>query len=232
MRLMTVTIFLCAFVQILSADAILNFSGLQNGEDVLDFYYSDAGSGSYGDNGTDYQIEFKQGFQIRVTGSYGTILANLPDGAPAAVGLVSSSEWVNNFASPFTSFSFDYSSPTSVQASVDVRSNIVGSGTLLGSVTLSATGTNCGDSTAQFSCWTHVTVPFTGEAQSVVFRNAENNSVYFTNLTFGTATLSSSSAVPEPSSGSLAVLGIAVALGASYYCASRRNRAETPLRME
>ena len=110
-----------------------------------------------------------------------------------------------NYAPGFTDgFSFYYSSST--DAFVNVYSGENATGTLLGSIHLSAQAFDgcSGDPTGQFCNWTAAGVAFAGTAKSIDFGGTVNQTGY-DNITFG----SSIPTIPEPSTYALMALGLA-----------------------
>jgi hypothetical protein len=162
----------------------LDFEGLQDQEDILEFY--NGGTGSLGSSGVDYGISFVEGAQALIdsdaggTGSF----ANEPTADTIAFWLTGSDLLMNVVGGFDTGFSFFYSSKT--DATVTVYDAPDGGGSALGTIDLSAQyNIGCGgDPTGDFCNWTAGGVAFTGTALSVSFSGTANFTAY-DNITFG-----------------------------------------------
>ena len=97
---------------------------------------------------------------------------------------------------------FWYSTPQAVSEAVQAYSGLSGTGTLLGSYDLAASG-------ASYDVWTQAVFNFSGTAQSIVLTN-----------TAGVAAFDNISSVPEPGSLSLMLAG---ALGLGFMARRRRG---------
>lgn len=96
--------------------------------------------------------------------------------------------------------SFFYSSNDAVTDAVQVFSGDAGTGSLLGSFSLTVNAaTGCADS--PFCHWSLATINFNGLARSVRFSNAAADNVVFDNLTVNV--------VPEPGSALMVAIGLA-----------------------
>jgi hypothetical protein len=185
-----------------AAPIVLNFEGVGSGAAILGFY--NGGTDSQGHSGTNYGISFGSnalGLVDSDAGGSGNF-ANEPS-ASTVMFFTTGSAILNNAAGFDTGFSFYYSSSTN--AVVNVYSGLDASGTLLGSINLSAqSGTNCsGDPTGTFCNFTAVGLSFAGVAHSIDFGGTVNQ-IAFDDITFGAATPGGT--VPEP--GTLALLGL------------------------
>ena len=164
----------------------LDFEGLKNQEDVLEFY--NGGVGSIGSSGVDYGISFTAGAQALidsdVVGPTGGDFANEPTGDTVAFWLTGSDLLMNVAGGFDTGFSFFYSSST--VATVTVFDALDGGGNSLGTIDLLAQhNIGCeGDPTGVFCNWTAGGVAFTGTALSVSFSGTANFTAY-DNITFG-----------------------------------------------
>jgi len=123
---------------------------------------------------------------------------------------LNSNNAILNVAAGFdTGFSFFYTSSTA--ATVNVWSGLNATGTLLGSINLSAQyANNCsGDPTGGFCNWTNAGVAFAGTAMSIDFGGTANQTGY-DNITFGSA-VAGGGGVPEPSVWALMISGFGMA---------------------
>jgi hypothetical protein len=196
---------------------VLTFEGLQNNEEILDFY--NGGTGSLGSAGTNYGIQFTNGALALIdaddggSGNY----ENNPSGSTIAYFLSSNSLVMNVAAGFSTGFSFFYSS--SVVGAVTVWDGLNATGTMLAQIILAANWQdNCPaygpGRTGGYCNWDAIGVAFGGTARSVDFAGGAN----FTG--FDDITLNSSTpGVPEPASMILMASGLAAA------AAARRRRA-------
>jgi hypothetical protein len=193
----------------------LTFEGLKDQEQILDFY--NGGTGSAGSSGTDYGISFGNSALALIDSDAGGNgnFANEP--SPSTIAFFNSGgDLVMNVPAGFTTgFSFFYTA--AFPGSVAVYDGLNATGTLLGTVPLSAQSSSCGaggDPTGSaYACWDPIGVAFAGTAKSVSFAGAAAF-IGFDNITLGAA-----SPVPEPAS--LTMLGVGLA-GAAI----RRRRAQ------
>ena len=192
----------------------LTFEGLQNLEQILEFY--NGGTGSLGSSGPNLGISFGSSALAVIdsdAGGSGNI-ANEPSGDSVAFFL-DGGNLIMNYAAGFdTGFSFFYSSAAA--GSVTVYDAVDGGGNVLGVVALSAQfNDNCsGDPNGQFCNWTAVGVGFAGIAKSVSFAGSANQ-VAFDNITFG-----DDDPLPTPEPASLLLLGA----GITGLAVARRRR--------
>jgi len=139
--------------------------------------------------------------------SNGDGLGSLPNGdyyanAPTPLGTASAqldgvyntTAFMNVAGGVEGALSFFYSSPVDVTGAIKAYSGLNGSGTLLGTFDLVATD-------SAYSVWTPVTFNFTGTAQSFDLTGTAN-----------TVGLDNISAVPEPMTAPLALIGLALPL--------------------
>jgi len=177
----------------------LDFEGLQNSEQILNFY--NGGTGSLGSAGPNYGISFGLNSLALIDSDNGGTgnFANEP--TPKTIAFFQSGPGnLMNVAAGFnTGFSFYYSSIRT--GSVTIFDGLNGTGTQLAQINLGVNwkNNNCqGDPTGAFCNWDPIGVSFAGTAKSVLFAGAANQ-VAFDNITLGSNTPGPVS-VPEPSS--------------------------------
>lgn len=184
---------LCAMSAASAAVVTLDFEGLENNEQILNFY--NGGTGSLGSSGVNYGIVFGTNALALVDSDAGGggNFANEP--SPSTIMFFLSGSAVLNYAPGFdTGFSFWYST-TTFSGSVNVYDDINAGGNLLGTISLSALGTSCvGDPSGSFCNWAIGSLAFNGTAKSIDFGGTVNQ-VGFDNITLGSV---NPSEVPEP----------------------------------
>jgi hypothetical protein len=201
------------------ASLLLTFEGLQDQEDILSFY--NGGSGSLGSTGPDLNIEFGASALavIDADAGGGGNFANEP--SPDTVGVFLGTDTViMNVLDGFGDFfSFFYTS--FVPITITVYGGVDGTGSILGSVSLPAQGTEfngceaSGDPTGQFACWDPGSVSFLGIAHSVRYEG-QGNFTGFDDIELGS--VPDDPSVPEP--GLVSLLGV----GLAFIAARRRAR--------
>ena len=187
-----------------SAAIVLDFEGVGNQANINNFY--NGGTDSLGNSGINYGIAFSTatlGIIDADAGGSGNF-ANEPSPSTVMFFLDANNAVLNAAAGFTTGFSFFYTSSTA--ASVNVWSGLDATGTLLGTLNLTAQYTdNCvGDPNGTFCNWTAVGVGFSGTAKSIDFGGTANQTA-FDDITFGSVT----PGVPEPSTYAMLALGLA-----------------------
>ncbi len=206
------TILLLATLMLIGALAanagtvVLTFEGLQNNENVLNFY--NGGMGSMGSAGPNYGISFGSDSLAIISGAAGGSgnFSGSPT-MPTVLYFLSGPGDVMNVAAGFdTGFSFYYSAVV-YPGSVSVYDGLDGSGNLLASLTLPVTpsGGSPECTYGSYCPWVPVGVSFSGIAQSVVFSGSADY-IGFDNITLG-----SDVPIPGPEPSSLAMLGMGIA---------------------
>ena len=203
-----------SFAAVMPAATLLTFSGLRDGEQVLNFY--NGGTGSLGSFFFNYGVAFAPGAVALVDSDVGGTgnFANAP--SPFTVLFSTTGTLSFNVSSGFVeALTFFYATyGNGAPGSVSILSGLNGSGTQLGSATLNALNQICpGDPQGGFyGCWQSVTIPFSGTARSAVFT--------LPILVFGVDSIgltlplienANATAIPEPASFALsggALLGV------------------------
>lgn len=180
----------------------LDFEGVDDYANINDLY--NGGTDSLANSSTNYGISFGSSTLGCVDSDAGGScnFANEPTANTVMFFLSGSHSILNNAAGFDTGFSFYYSSSTAV--SVNVYSSLNLTGSLLGSITLSANYTDngcAGDPNGLFCNWDRL-IRFC-MAHSIDFGGTADQ-VGFDNITFGSV---NSNQVPEPSIFALAVIG-------------------------
>jgi hypothetical protein len=182
----------------------LTFEGLQDTEEVLNYYNGGFGSDGSGP-GPNYGVTFGSAALASIadaSGGTGNFALN-PSGI-TTVFFLSGGGLVMNVAGGFTGgFSFYFASGGST-GSVTVYDGPNGTGNVLATVQLPAAGDNCGGSQFTFSCWQTSGITFTGTAQSVNFAGVANQ-IGFDNITLGSNTPNNGVIITTPSLASGAV---------------------------
>ncbi len=171
-----------------STAMVLDFEGLGNLEQILDFY--DGGFGGYGSGpGPGFGISFGPDALALIDADAGGSgnFSNEPSANTIAFFLTGPGVVMNVKNGFTTGFSFYY---TSAQVgTVTVFDGPNGTGNVLATVPVEKQYNTCGapDPTGAFSCWTAVGVTFSGTAFSVNFGGVWNQTG-FDDITLGSAT--------------------------------------------
>ena len=172
-----------------STTVILDFEGVGNLEQILDFY--DGGYGGYGSGpGPDYGITFGPDALALIDADAGGSgnFANAPSGSTISFFLTGPGVVMNVEAGFTTGFSFFYTSAR--EGTVTVFDGPDGTGSVLATVPVEVQYNTCGasgDPSGAFACWTEVGVTFSGTAFSVNFGGVQNYTG-FDEITLGSAT--------------------------------------------
>ena len=193
---------------------VLTFEGLQDEEQIANFYdggYGGSGSGP----GPNYGITFgADSLALISTAAGGSgAFTNAPSGVTVAFFLSGAGDILDKSSGFSSGFSFYYADQVGFTGNVTVWSGLDGTGTELASISLSPTPD-------PYNVWAAAGVTFTGVAQSAVFGGSANY-IGFDNITIGSAT--PGGGVPEPSTWALMGLGFAGLAFAGYR--SRRSAA-------
>jgi hypothetical protein len=182
----------------------LTFEGLQDGEEVLNYYNGGFGSDGSGP-GPNYGVIFGSAALASIAeadGGTGDFALN-PSGI-TTVYFLNGGGLIMNVPGGFTGgFSFYYASGAST-GSVTVYDGPNGTGNVLATVPLPATGGNCDGSQYFYSCWQTSGITFTGTAQSVNFAGSDDG-IGFDNITLGSNTPNDGVIITTPSLASGAV---------------------------
>jgi len=201
---------------------VLDFAGLQSGEQVLDFYNGGAGgNGSTG--GANYGIAFGSDSIACTDADHNGCNTNLIPGGPGAqiVYFLSGPGDVMNVANGFdTGFSFFYSAIV-YTGTVTVYDGINGTGNVLATLNLGLTP-SAGDPAchgAGYCPFSAAGVTFAGTAHSVNFSGVADY-IGFADITLGSSNAGGTPSIPEPTNVGLMMAGLAIVAGVA-----RRRRA-------
>lgn len=180
-----------------AATIVLDFEGVGNTANVLDFY--NGGTDSLGNAGINYGINFANdalGVIDSDAGGSGNI-GGEPSPETALFFLGGSAATMNVAAGFDTGFSFFYSAINN-PGFINVYDGLNGTGILLATLNLPTTPFNgAPDPTGQFSPFLPIGVSFSGIARSVDFGGTANQ-IAFDNITLGAAIPGGGTKVPEP----------------------------------
>lgn len=191
----------------IAAPVVLDFEGLQDQEQILDFY--NGGTGSAGSSGPNIGVGFGAGALALIDSDAGGTgnFANEPSADTIAFWLSGASLVMNVAAGFDTGFSFFYTSSTA--AAVTIYDGLNATGNILGVINLVGqhTANGCtGDPNGTFCNWDAIGVAFAGTAFSVDFSGTANQTGYDDITLFSDTP---GGRIPEP--GTLALLGIGLA---------------------
>jgi hypothetical protein len=168
------------------AATTLDFTGLQNQEQVLNYYNGGLGGNGSGP-GPNYGVVFGTDSLALISSTVGGggNFQNAPSNS--IVFFLGGPGDVMDVAGGFnTGFSFYYSA--SGTGSVNVYSGLDGTGSLLATLNLPNSAGNGAPGCTYYYCdWQPVGVSFAGTAESAVFSGSANN-IGFTDITLGSAT--------------------------------------------
>lgn len=204
---------------------VLNFEGINsaypsyNYASIENFY--NGGTSSQGTSGPNYGISFSSNALAICLNTPGNVCSNTSRGGQgdpnSQLGglffLQGSNTYMDDPSGFTTGFSLFYVAINS-GGSLGVYSGLDGTGTLLASLNLPVTSSDCSEEyNAGFCPFVPVGVAFDGTAESISFAGVANQ-IVFDDVTFGSVTPGPSSATPEPSS--LALFATALGTGAGF----------------
>ncbi|TRV26338.1 MAG: PEP-CTERM sorting domain-containing protein [Microcystis flos-aquae Mf_WU_F_19750830_S460] len=196
-----------------AAVTVLDFENIApypNNNNVFVQGFYNGGTSSDGTTGTNYGVEFSSNALLICLNTPGISCSNTsrgglgnPNSQKGALFFLSGSQTFMNLASGFdTGFSFFYTAINQA-GSISVYDGLNGTGSLLASLSLPTTSSNCDPVySAGFCPFVPVGVGFAGIAKSVSFAGVANQ-IVFDDITFGSVT-PDPKPVPEPAS----VLGL------------------------
>jgi hypothetical protein len=201
---------------------VLNFEGIntpyptENYASIENFY--NGGTSSVGTSGPNYGITFSSNALAICLNTPGEVCSNTsrgglgdPNSQEGGLFFLSGSNTFLDDAGGFTTgFSLFYSA-ISEPGSLSVYSGLDGTGTLLGTLALPTTPSNCpGTYDAGFCPFVPVGVSFSGTAESISFAGVADQ-IVFDDVTFGSAT--PGTPTPEPSTLVMLLTGAGAGVG-------------------
>jgi len=175
---------------------LLDFEGLKDTEQILNFY--NGGTGSQGSSGINYGVSFSPNSLAIVQGAPGSNIGILPTPVTGAFFLSGSASTMNVANGFSTGFSFFYSAPFQPGV-VKIYDGLNATGNLLGSINLPLTPNGAsvpGCNSNNFCPFVPIGLAFNGIAKSVDFGGAVNQ-IVFDDIKI---TLAPTTTVPEPTS--------------------------------
>jgi hypothetical protein len=190
----TAALALFAAAPAFAASTVLDFESVTSFASINDYY--NGGADSAGIVGPAFGVSFGGDALALANDAAGPYFSH----APSALGVMTpvGSASTMNVAAGFLGLSFHYASAAAEADAVQVWSGADGSGTLLASFDLAANAQSNGCSDSPYCHFDLLQDTFAGPAHSVTFGNAVGAA--FDNVSI--------SAVPEPASGLLVMLGI------------------------
>lgn len=185
-----------------AAQTLIDFEGVGSFGTVGEFY--NGGVDSVGNTGANLGVSFTDAaFALSNDGlgggTNGDYFSHAPSGG--SVMFATDASALMNVAKGFTGeISFYYSAASAAADVVTIYSGLNGSGSVLGTVSLTANAQIDGCSDSAYCNWQRLSLSFDGTGQSISF-GGNPGGVAFDNVTI--------SAVPEPQSAALLAMGLA-----------------------
>jgi PEP-CTERM motif len=180
-----------------AANTLIDFEGVTSFASVADFY--NGGTDGNGAAGTNLGASFTGAALALSNDELGPYFSHAP--SPGTVMFATDSSALLNFGQGFVDeLSFYYSASSSAFDVVTIYSGLDGSGSVLGSISLTANAQLGGCNDAPFCNWQRVALSFAGTGKSIGFGGNAGN-VAFDNIAI--------TAVPEPESYAMLAMGLA-----------------------